>query len=500
VIVAVLLFALSPQFAGAQATGSSTVIVAHPTLALGQTETLTIVARDLAGRPLPNASVSLAVRFGSHTATYHLKKTDSSGRTTLSLHAPSGMSSGKIPVLVTISSGFLRQTVAARFALSTKAAAPRATATTATPTVPTATATASASGLAVSASALPPHVVAPNPVYVVVNARSHGVDQPAAAVTVEASFKEGKFVATGTTDAYGVATVKIDTARARVDEVVKVVASVTWKGATSHGSTAFDLASPPASPTPTPTSSAPLAPTFFPTATSGPTSTPGPVVLAPVPVPSSIPTDTPTGLPTATSYPTPTPYPTATDYPTPTAYPTYTPVPTDTPQPTSTSTPFPTYTATPTPMCPGSQTGCMQAMLNIINSTRAQYGLYPLVMNTTQSNGTSSCAGSYGHSKAMAQSGGIWHTNSSYPAASFPNNICVGTSSAGENVGQYSSGNELGDLQQIHNLMMNEAHDAATCSTQINHACNIMTTSFHQVGIGIYFDANRTWLTEDFLT
>jgi hypothetical protein len=27
-----------------------------------------------------------------------------------------------------------------------------------------------------------------------------------------------------------------------------------------------------------------------------------------------------------------------------------------------------------------------------------------------------------------------------------------------------------------------------------------LTTSFHQVGIGIYFDGSHTWLTEDFLT
>lgn len=141
----------------------------------------------------------------------------------------------------------------------------------------------------------------------------------------------------------------------------------------------------------------------------------------------------------------------------------------------------------------------MQAMLNIINTTRSQSGLSPLTLNITQSNGTATCAGSYGHSVAMAQSGNIWHVNSAYPAASFPTNICVATSTAGENVGQFSSGNELNDLQQIHNLMMSEQHDAAYCSTYINHACNLLSGSFHQVGIGIYYNAGRTWLTEDFL-
>jgi uncharacterized protein YkwD len=142
----------------------------------------------------------------------------------------------------------------------------------------------------------------------------------------------------------------------------------------------------------------------------------------------------------------------------------------------------------------------MQAMLNIINTTRAGAGLPPFAINQTQSSGTSSCAGSYGHSKAMAASGSIWHSNPSYPAASFPENLCVPTSAAGENVGQFNSGNELTDLQSMNSMMMSEPHDAATCASGINHACNILNASYHQVGIGIYYDGSHTWLTEDFLT
>jgi len=107
VIVVVLLCGLFPELAGAQTTGASSVTVSHPTLALGQAETITVVARDLAGRPLPNAAVTIVVRFGTRTVTYHPKHTDGAGRTSLSFHAPSGLSSGKIPVLVTISNGYL---------------------------------------------------------------------------------------------------------------------------------------------------------------------------------------------------------------------------------------------------------------------------------------------------------------------------------------------------------------------------------------------------------
>jgi len=173
-----------------------------------------------------------------------------------------------------------------------------------------------------------------------------------------------------------------------------------------------------------------------------------------------------------------------------------TPTPTDTPTPTNTA--LPTTGATANANCPGSQNGCITAMLGILNGTRGQSGLAPLHLSMIQSMGTSSCVGSYGHSKDMAASGQIWHQNASYPDASWPNNMCISYSSGGENVGVMSSGNELQDLQGIHNLMMGEAHDASTCAHYVNHACNILSTQFATVGIGIYYANGSTWLTEDF--
>jgi uncharacterized protein YkwD len=132
-------------------------------------------------------------------------------------------------------------------------------------------------------------------------------------------------------------------------------------------------------------------------------------------------------------------------------------------------------------------------MLNILNSTRAQYGVAPLTLNPTQSSGTSTCIGSYGHSVHMAQAGVISHDQFGYP----PNgDICSWITPVGENVGEFSSGNELTDLQQINNLMMQEPH---TPGCQGNHACNILYAQYQQVGIGIYYASGSTWLTEDFL-
>jgi uncharacterized protein YkwD len=141
----------------------------------------------------------------------------------------------------------------------------------------------------------------------------------------------------------------------------------------------------------------------------------------------------------------------------------------------------------------------MQAALNMINSTRAQYGVQPLSLNMAQSAGTSSCVGSYGHSTAMASSGQIWHQNAAYPAASFPTDICVSHSWAGENVGQWGGSDELTEITGIFQAMMSEQHDTAYCSVYDNHACNILNSRFSQIGIGLFYSGGVTWYTTDFI-
>jgi uncharacterized protein YkwD len=151
----------------------------------------------------------------------------------------------------------------------------------------------------------------------------------------------------------------------------------------------------------------------------------------------------------------------------------------------------------------------MQYVLDLINQSRAQYsqqyglGLAPLSLNLTQSNGTASCVGSVGHSQAMANSGSIWHQDPNYPTgqgpATFPNNICVSTGNAGENVGRENSGDEKQDIDVIHQLMMSEQDDPSTCAQAVDHACNIVAGKFHQVGIGLVEQDGYTYLTEDFL-
>jgi uncharacterized protein YkwD len=132
----------------------------------------------------------------------------------------------------------------------------------------------------------------------------------------------------------------------------------------------------------------------------------------------------------------------------------------------------------------------MQAELNLINTTRAQYGSGGLTLDMTMSNGTATCIGALGHSKHMAQVNKISHDQ-------FPADVCGGGSISGENVGEWKSGNELQDLIDLHNAMMSEGDSPlGTCLT--GHDCNITYHGFQRVGIGIYYVNGTTWLTTDF--
>lgn len=149
-------------------------------------------------------------------------------------------------------------------------------------------------------------------------------------------------------------------------------------------------------------------------------------------------------------------------------------------------------------ICSTSGLPCAQLVLHMLNHDRTEHGVAPLRLRTVQSSGTASCAGSLGHSVAMARTGTIWHVNRGYPHQSFPNNICLPHSIAGENVGESFRGSVVQDLKGLNMLMMSEPHDSAVCATAANHSCTILDPGFRQVGIGVFVRAGATWLTEDF--
>jgi uncharacterized protein YkwD len=474
---ALILTFLAPAAMSAASTPVSTIHLARPVIQPGQTETITLTARDLDGRPLAHARVSAFARYGKSRYTFHPPRTNARGQALLLFRTTAHMKNVSVTVSASITNGYISIPLTARFAVrsstapsptSTPSPTPKPTKTRVSPTSTPVSATAGAS-LSIVARAVPPQVTAPDAIWVVAYVHdSSGNAVPGADVQAAASFSSGRESTSGLTDAQGVAMVSFDTGAVHASQAVDVHLVVSSGSATvSSDATALLTVPPPP-----------------PTATDPPT-------------------------PTATASPTPTDPPVSDQ-------PTATPVPTDTPQPTATDTPAPTATATQASNCPGSQSGCMQALLNILNGDRAsyaqQYGLNipPLTLNTTESAGTSSCLGAYGHSTAMAQTGQIWHvypgdTNDTNPA-SFPNNFCVAHFPIGQNVGMAHDGNELQDLNVIDTEMLTapgEEHDPGFCGQYAlppNHACSIVSTKYQQVGLGIYVDAGgTTWVTEDFL-
>ena len=492
-VVLACAFALLPAVTHAAGPSGLSVKLAHSSLRPNQLQTISVTADDLAGKPMARAQVVISLTYSFDSGSrlnLAPRRTDTRGRASVSVTVPRDALTGTATVAVTVSAGFLRESASATFRIfasgSSPTSVPRVGKTQTPKRTPTPVTSASTS-LQVSARVLPVSAVIPEPVWLVIVVRSPGGKlEPRAAVSTRVIFAEGSAVIHGFADNTGIGTLLIDTSLAKRTQRVSLRVNA-WAGK-AYGDTllAFNL-NLKSSPKPTAANTA--------TSTSTPTPT-----SSPTPVPTDPPTPTDTPPPTALPTPTPPPADTATPAATSTPAPTSTPPPTATETSTPTDTPLPTPTSTQVPNCPGTASGCMQAALNMINATRAQYGVQPLTLNMTQSLGTSTCPGSYGHSTAMAATGQIWHQNSNYPAASFPANICVAYSSAGENVGEWGSSTELSEIQSIFDLMMSEQHDAAYCATYDNHACNIISSRFSRVGIGLYYSGSgTTWYTTDFI-
>lgn len=191
-------------------------------------------------------------------------------------------------------------------------------------------------------------------------------------------------------------------------------------------------------------------------------------------------------------------------------------VSTSTPTPTTTATsssisldvpaqsvPTPTVTPTPRPSnshsiaptqgsgssSPGSRSQLEQQLFNLINQDRAAQGLYAYTLNSTLSNGARR------HSQTMADGCGMQHRCPGEPdPCQRVTNEGIAWTSCGENIG-YSSPNPTawGGVQSIDQSMLNEQ------PPDDGHRQNLLSTSFHRVGIGIVIDSQGiVWVTEDF--
>ncbi len=193
--------------------------------------------------------------------------------------------------------------------------------------------------------------------------------------------------------------------------------------------------------------------------------------------------------PTSTPKPTPTPQPTMP--PTPTPVPTYppTPVPTQAPP-------------TPTPVLSGSGNGgsgtgtpeevqLAQNLFAQINSDRAAQGLPAYAWNGTLA------SGAHQHSVTMGSTScGLSHQCPGEPAIGQRiTNEGIHWMACGENAGYTSPYPDAWTAvkQNIEQGMLNEK------PPNDGHRQNLLSSTFHQVGVGIYIDSKGViWVTEDF--
>lgn len=200
---------------------------------------------------------------------------------------------------------------------------------------------------------------------------------------------------------------------------------------------------------------------------------------------------------------TPSPLPTQADANpgetvSPTPDPTVTVSVTPTPTPTlPTATPTPRPTIRPTPTSSGSTAGLIgtsqerqlgQQLFALINQDRANQGLFAYTLNGTLS------SGAYEHSQRMAGCGMSHQCPGEPDPCQRVTNEGIAWTTCGENVG-YTSPNPTSwaGVQKIEQYMLAEQ------PPDDGHRRNLLSTSFHRIGIGIFIDANSTvWITEDF--
>lgn len=177
------------------------------------------------------------------------------------------------------------------------------------------------------------------------------------------------------------------------------------------------------------------------------------------------------------------------------AQPTFTPTPQPTvipPHPVSTRPPSgsggSSGSGSPAP-APSGASQLEQQLFNLINQDRAAQGLYPYVLNGTLS------AGARQHSVVMSSSCGMSHQCPGEPdPCTRVTNEGISWTSCGENIGNSSPNpTNWAAVQGIEQDMLNEQ------PPDDGHRRNLLSSSFHRVGVGIVIDAKGiVWITEDF--
>ena len=172
---------------------------------------------------------------------------------------------------------------------------------------------------------------------------------------------------------------------------------------------------------------------------------------------------------------------------------------TATPSPTATPRPKPTTRPTARPASTTQGGGASSSLTSVekqlqqqlyalINQDRANQGLYAYTLNSTMS------GGALLHSEKMAVCGMSHQCPGEPDPCQRVSNEGISWTSCGENVG-YSSPNptDWSGVKKIEQSMLDEQ------PPDDGHRLNLLSSSYHRVGVGVYIDAKGVvWITEDF--
>ena len=166
------------------------------------------------------------------------------------------------------------------------------------------------------------------------------------------------------------------------------------------------------------------------------------------------------------------------------------------PRPRPSPTPTPTPTPTPAPSTPPAaspQTAAADQVLALINTARSQAGLPALTISSGLDQSSAA------HNARMQGGCGLSHQCPGEPSLGARETAAgVRWTSAGENIGDGGpvSGTSAAIAQMAVNLtqdMLNEK------PPDDGHRRNILSSSFHHIGITVTRDSNGTvWMTQDF--
>jgi hypothetical protein len=148
-------------------------------------------------------------------------------------------------------------------------------------------------------------------------------------------------------------------------------------------------------------------------------------------------------------------------------------------------------------LCSTEGRGCKRAIVAMLNQDRALYGVSPIALSLSMSNGIKGgCIGALGHARHLEQVVIDFSLFGQYAHDQFPADVCGTYRGASENAGVAQGFPKWDAFLQIDQGMMGEPYEEG-CT--YDHKCNILSRSMDRVGVAVVKRSDGTvFVVEDF--